>query len=112
GVSLPPRTLGARGGPAGGRDLEDEACWVPANLDPVERADIDVLGIGRARVHADLAADDDAGVGLTDQAQCVSFARVFAQPIADRRTTAAKCQKPPGDSEMVALGHGVADRIV
>src|SRR5215469_4469044 len=26
-----------------------------------------VLGIGRARMHADLAADDDAAVGLTDE---------------------------------------------
>ena len=45
----------------------DEAGVVLADFDAVQRTDIDVLGIGRARMHADPAIDDNAGIGLAHQ---------------------------------------------
>src|SRR5215831_14443233 len=40
-----------------------------ATVDAAVRTDIDVLGEGRAGVHADLAADHQALVGLPDDAE-------------------------------------------
>jgi hypothetical protein len=84
---------------------------VPADLDPVQRADIDVLGVGWARVHADIATDDHAGLGLANHAQRVTFGRVLAQAITDCRRTSAKRQKPAGRGEVVAVGHRVRDLL-
>src|SRR5438477_8112392 len=40
-------------------DRQDQTGAMPADLDAREGADIDILGIGRTRMHAELAADDD-----------------------------------------------------
>jgi hypothetical protein len=63
------RDLAAHGGDPGSGDRHDKARVMLADRDAVEGADIDILGIGRARMHADLAADDDPGVGLANQPQ-------------------------------------------
>ena len=62
-------------------------------------------------MHADLAAQYDAGIGLANEAQSVALRRVFAQAISDRRRTAAERQKPAGRGKLVAIGHGVRDLL-
>src|SRR6516225_4662537 len=86
--------LAADSGNARGVDRHDEARVMLADLNAIEGADIDILGIGRAGVHADLATDNDAGIGLANEPQGVALERVFAQAIAERRGATTKGQKP------------------
>src|SRR5205085_3208955 len=72
------------------RDGHDKAGVVLANHDPVQRTDIDVLGIGWARMHAYPAAQDDSGVGFAHKLQGGTVGRVIAQTEADRRGAAAE----------------------
>src|SRR6516164_8078424 len=81
------------------------------DLDAVEGADIDVLGIGWARMHADLAAEHDAGIGFADQPQGIALTRVFAKAITDRCRAAAKGQKPPGAGDLLAIGERIGDLL-
>src|SRR5438477_8230983 len=55
--------LAAQDRDARGIDRDDEAQRTPADLQPRQGADINVLDIGRARMHAEPPADDDAGIG-------------------------------------------------
>ena len=106
---LPPRAAIRRqivGNPQR-RDGHDKARVVLADLHAVQRADIDVLGIGRARVHADLAAEHDPGIGFAHDAQRRPRCRVVAQAEADRRGPAAECQEAPGIRDQPAIGVGV-----
>ena len=82
---------------------------MPADLDAAEGADIDVLGIGRARMHADLAADDDAGIALAHQLQRDAVARVRAHSLTDDRGAAAIGEKPAGSSDQLAVRHRLGD---
>ena len=93
------------------RDRHDKARVVLADLHAVQRADIDVLGIGRARVHADLAAEHDPGIGFAHDAQRRPRCRVVAQAKADRRGPAAECQEAPGIGDQPAIGFGVGDLL-
>ena len=68
--------LPAEHGDAGGADGNDEGGAMGADIHAGERADVDVFRVGRARVHADLAAEDDPGVGLADGAQGDALGRV------------------------------------
>ena len=68
---------------------------MPVDLDAAEGANIDVLGIGRARMHADLAADDDAGVALAHQLQRDAVARVRAHSLPDNRAPPQKVRNRP-----------------
>jgi len=82
-----------------------------AELQPGNAADVNILGIGGARMHADLAADDDPGIGLAHDLQRRSLGRVFAHPGADRRGAAAKRQKPPGLGNHRPVAGGVGDLL-
>ena len=73
-------------------------------VDATERADINVLGVGRTGVHADLAAYHDAGIGLPHDAQRHAIRR---DPVAcDSRWSARqprtsgidRCGRCAGDS--------------
>src|SRR4051812_919264 len=63
-VAVARRDLAAQRGNAGRIHRHDEACAMLADVDAAEGANIDVLGKGRTRMHADLAADDNAGIAL------------------------------------------------
>jgi len=39
---------------------------MPVDVDTRKRADIDILAIGRARMHADLAAEHETRIGFAD----------------------------------------------
>ncbi len=62
-------------------------------------------------MHADLAADDDAPVGLADELHRGAFGRVSAHSGADRRGAAAEGQKPPGAGDHLAVARGVGDLL-
>src|SRR5262249_31352707 len=109
GVGVTRPNLAAHGGKSGCGDFDDEARPVAADLHPIEGSYTELLGISRARVHADLATNDDAGIGLANKAQRVALARVFAQAIPDRRGTAAERQKSPSSGKIFAIGPSVRD---
>src|SRR5260370_21021933 len=83
-----------------------------ADLDAAEGADIDVLGIGRAPMHADLAADDDAGIALPHQLQRDPVARVRAHSLTNDRSTAAIAEKPAGSNDQLAVRHSLANLLL
>ena len=60
---------------------------MPVDVDTRKRADIDILGIGRARMHADLAAEHETRIGFADDFDCGTLSGVRAHAIADRGGT-------------------------
>ena len=90
-------------------DRHDEGGTLAVDVDGRKRADIDILGIGRARMHADLAAEYEARIGFADDPECGALAGVFAHAVADRRGTGRKGQKTPGVGDQLAIGGGIAD---
>src|SRR5712671_7619030 len=96
GIAVARRDLTAQRDDAGRIDRHDEAGAMLADIDAREPADIDILGIGRTRMHPELAADDDPGIGLAHQLQRDALARVRAHALADDRGTAAKGEEPAG----------------
>jgi hypothetical protein len=62
-------------------------------------------------MHADLASDDHAGIGLADQPQRVALAGVFAKAITDCRGAAAKSEKPPGAGDLLAISERIVDLL-
>ena len=103
--------LAAQHGHARRVDGHDERQPMRAALDPAVAADVDVLRVGRARVHAHLAADDDARVGLADQTQRNALARVLAHAVADRGGAGREREKAPGAGDRVAMPRGVRDLL-
>ena len=81
----------------------DETRTMPANLDAAHRADIDILGIGRARMHAELAADDHPSILFAYELQCDAVARVLAHALPDDRCAAAIGEEPPGTRDQLAI---------
>src|ERR1700758_3672186 len=65
-VGIAHRDLAADRGDAGCVDRDDKGGAMLANVEAGQAADVEILGIGRAGVHADLAANDDSGIGLLD----------------------------------------------
>src|SRR5689334_1464699 len=92
-------------------DRHDESRAMPLDLKAAKAADINVLGKGRARVHADLAADNDPAVGLAHQLQRSALGRIFAHAGADRRGAAAEGQETPGAGDHLAVAGGVGDLL-
>ncbi len=84
---------------------------MPVDLEAAKAADIDILGKGRARMHADLAADDDAAIGLAHQLQRGAFGWILAHAGADRRGAAAEGQEMPGAGDHLAVAGGVGDLL-
>src|SRR5215469_9063195 len=81
----------------------DETGAMAFDLDAAHRADIDVLGIGWARMHAEPAADHDPGIALAYELQCDALARVPAHALPDDRRAAAISEKPPGTRDQLAI---------
>jgi hypothetical protein len=75
---------------------------MPVDVDTRKCADIDILGIGRARVHADLAGEHKTRIGFADDLDCGSLAGVLAHAIADRGRTGREGQKAPGGADQIA----------
>ena len=63
----------------------------------------------RAAVHADLAADDRAGIGLPYQPGCESVRRIGLQARANGRMPGVACQEPPVHADVMAVGGGMDD---
>src|ERR1700730_12295494 len=76
GIAVARRDLTAQRDDAGRIDRHHEAGAMLADIDAREPADIDILGIGRARMHPELAADDDPRIGLVPQFERDAVARV------------------------------------
>ena len=72
---------------------------MPVDVDTRKRANIDILGIGRARMHADLAAEHKARIGFADDPECGALAGVFAHAVANRRGTGREGQKTPSGGD-------------
>jgi len=66
-------------------------------------ADVDVLGVDRAGVHADLAAQDEAGVGLADHAKRRPLDRILAETVADGGGPRGEREEPSGPDDQVAV---------
>jgi hypothetical protein len=62
-------------------------------------------------VHADPAADHQAGVGLADDPERGALARVLAQAMADRGAAAGKGEEPLGTGNQIAVGGGIGDLL-
>ena len=92
-------------------DRHDEGRAMAVEVGAVDRADIDVLGEGRAGVHADLAAQGDARLGTADDLERHPVGRIVAQPEADRRRAGGEGQEPAGAGDLGAIGLGVGDLL-
>ena len=106
GGDLPAEDRHARRG-----DGDDEGRAVRTALDAAVAAHVDVLGIDRARVHADLAADDHAGVGLAHELERDTLARVLAHAVADRGSARREGEEAPRAGDEVAIPGGVRDLL-
>ena len=82
-----------------------------ADIDPRKAADIDVLGKSRARMHADLAVDDNPRIGLPHEPQRGPLARILTHARADRRGTAAEGEEASGASDHLAVPAGVGNLL-
>src|SRR5215469_2602182 len=101
--------LAARGLTAQCRDArriywDYEARAVFSDLDAAQRTYIDVFGKGGARVHADLAANDDTGIALPHELERDAVAGVRTHALADDRGAAAVSEKPPSACNQLAIG--------
>src|SRR6266567_7985929 len=104
-VAVARRDLAAQRSGAGRIDRHDKAGAMLADIDAREPADIDILGIGRARMHAELAADDDPGIALAHQFERDAAARVRAHSLADNGGAAAIGEEPAGAGDQLAIRH-------
>ena len=106
-VGIARRGLAADHGDAGRIDRDDEGGAMAFVVDAVVGADIDVVGEGRAGVHADLAADHQALVGLLDDLERRSLGGILAQAIADGRGTGGEGEEAAGARDQRAIGLGI-----
>ena len=60
-------------------------------------------------MHADLPADDRAGIGLPYQPGCESVRRIGLQARANGRMPGVACQEPPVHADVMAVGGGMDD---
>src|SRR5207245_5548744 len=74
-------------------------------------ADADVLGIDRARVHPDLAAQHEAGARLPDDAKGGPLARILAEPIADGGRAGREREEAAGGGDQLAVTGGAGDLL-
>ena len=110
-IRMPRGDLAAEHGHARRGDGHGEGRAVLAAVDAAVRADVDVFGVDRARVHADLAADDDARVGLVHEPERDPFGRVGPHTIADRRRAGRERQEPPGAGDPLAVRRRARDLL-
>src|SRR6516162_1126017 len=111
GIGIAHRDLAADGGDTGCIDRNDESGAMLADVEAGETPDIKILGIGRAGVHADLAANDNAGVGLFDDLQRDPRLRILAHAGADIRSATAESQKSPAVGDHLAIVCGFGDLL-
>jgi hypothetical protein len=62
-------------------------------------------------VHAELAADDEAGIGFPYDLQRRPLTRVLAHAVADRRSAAAESQKSPAAGDQLAIAGCSSDLL-
>jgi hypothetical protein len=72
---------------------------VAVDIDARMAADVDVLGIGRAGVHADLPVDDDAAVACADEPERRPVARIFTHARADGGGAGREGEEAAGASD-------------
>ena len=107
GIGIARRALAADHRDAAGIDRHDEGRALAVEHRAVDRADIDVLGEGRAGVHADLAAHHDARLGAADDLERDPIGGILAQPIADRRRARREGEEAPATRDLRAICLGV-----
>ncbi len=107
----------ARGDPAADdRDARrthrhDEGRAVLVVVDAAMRTDIHILGIGGAGVHADLAAQHHARVGLPHDAQRGAIGGIGAHAIADGGGARGECEEAAGADDLLAIRFGIVDLL-
>src|SRR5215831_2869545 len=84
GVAFAGRDLSANHRHTWCSDRHDKGGAVPVDVHAGKSADIDILGISRAGMHADLAAEDKTGIGFADDLERGPLAGIFPQAIAYR----------------------------
>ena len=103
--------LAADDGHAGRVHRHHERRPVARVVDPRMAADVDVLRVGRARVHAHLAAQHEPGVGLAHHLQCRTLGRIRAQAIADGGRPRAEREEAPGARDRLTIALGAGDLL-
>src|SRR5262249_7768577 len=94
---------------AGGIDGDHEGSAMPGGVDAGGGPDVDVLRVGGARVHADLAAQHQARVGLAHYAEGRALGGIGAEPIADGRGARAKGEEASGAGDQLTVAGGVIE---
>jgi hypothetical protein len=79
------------------------------DVDSGKRAGIDILGKGQARMHANLAAEQEACIGFTNDPYCCPLGCIRARAIADCRRTGRKGQETTAIGDQLAISGGIAD---
>jgi len=102
-VRVTGRDLPAEHGDAARAHRHDERGPVAVTVHAGVRADVDVLRVDRARVHADLAAQHEAGAGLADYAKRCPLVGVLAEAVADGGRAGREREEAPGAGERVAI---------
>jgi hypothetical protein len=108
---VPRGDLAAEHGDTRRGDGHGERRAMRATIDAAVGADVHVFRVDRARVHADLAADDHARVGLAHEREREPFGRIRPHAVADRRGTGRERQESPGAGDPIAVGSSVRDLL-
>ena len=111
-VGLTRRRLAAEDCDAGRPDRHDKAGTFAVDVDARHAADINVLGIGGARMHAEPAANDETGVRLAHKLQRDAVGGVGLEALADDRRAAAIGNEAAGARDYVAIGERVIELLL
>ena len=109
-VRVTGRDLAAQHGDAARVHRHDERGPMAVAVNPGVRADVDVLRVDRARVHADLAAQHEAGAGLADDAERRPLVGILAEPVADGSRAGREREEAAGAGEQVLGAEGEIGR--
>ena len=91
---------------AGRAHRHREGGAMPAPIHARVGADVHVLGIGRAGVHAHLAAQDEARIRLPNYAKRGPLLGVLTEAVADGGGARAEREETPGARDEVAIARG------
>src|SRR3989449_6026261 len=105
------RHLAAEHGDAGRVHRHDEGRAVAVAIHSGVGADVDVLGIDRARVHPDLAAQHEAGARLPADAKGGPLAGILAEPVADGGRAGREREEAAGGGDQLAVTGGAGDLL-
>ena len=110
-VGVARRHLAADDGHAGSVHGHHERRAMTGVIDPRVAADVHVLGVGGAGVHAHLAAQHEPGVGLAHHLQRRPLGRIRAEPIADGGRARAEREEAAGAGDRLAVALGAGDLL-